>query len=87
MLLTNLVVHDIAVGLSSGVSLEGCGIKQQFVGDDAQGPPVAANTVVCRAIQAGQHLGGNVLWSAHREAGLHLGREGGVAEEKGARGI
>ena len=53
MKMPDLVVHDVSVGLSGGVSLEGGGIEQQLVGDDAQGPPVTADPVVRRAVQAG----------------------------------
>lgn len=74
--MAHLVTHDIIVGLAGGLPLKGCGVVEQLVSDDPQRPPVAAYPVVGSPVQAGQHLGGDVLWSAHRQLRLNLGRGG-----------
>lgn len=61
----HFVVHDIIVGLAGAVALKGRGLVEQLVGYDSQRPPVTAHTIVCDLVQAGEHLRGNVFWSAH----------------------
>lgn len=46
----NLVVHDVVVSLASGVALKGCGLIQQLVGYDSEGPPIATRAVVCSPV-------------------------------------
>ena len=67
-----LIVHDVAVGLGGGGARERSDIVDKFVGDDSQGPPVTAHTVVGRVVQTGEDLGGYVLRSTHRQPWLQL---------------
>ena len=64
---SHLVVHYIAIGLCGGLASEWSDITDELKGNDAERPPVAAHTIVCRAVQAGQHFRGYVLRSAHRQ--------------------
>ena len=69
----HLIVHDVSIGLSGGASTEGSGVVEELKGNDAKRPPVTANSVVGCAVQAGEHLGGYVLRSTHRQTRLQLG--------------
>ena len=70
--LAYFVVHDVGIGLGSGLIFKRSRLVEQFVCNDAKGPPVAANTIVCRLVQTGQDLRSYVLWGTHWEAGLKL---------------
>ena len=73
-----LIVHDIGIGLGCGLILKWGARIEQLICNDPQGPPVTANTIVCRPVQARQDLWGDVLWSANWETRLQLGKRHNV---------
>ena len=70
--LAHFVVYDVAVSLGGGVILKRCALIEQLIGNDPQGPPVTAHTIVSRLVQTRQNLRGDVFRCANWEAGLHL---------------
>lgn len=74
----HLVVHDLAVGLSRGVGVEGRLPVEHFIGEHAQGPPVTLGAVAVRPRPAAhglQDLGGQVVGGAHSHQRPNLSQQ------------
>ena len=67
-----LVVHDVAVGLCGRAGSKRSHVINQLIGNDPQGPPVTADTIVGPGVQAGENLRSYVLWGADWQTRLQL---------------
>lgn len=68
-----LVIHNFAVRYYNRVCLKRCLSTEHLISNHTQRPPVTLHTIWASwSIHAGQHLRGDVLWSAYRHLTVHL---------------
>lgn len=68
-----LVIHYFAVSYYNRVCLKRCLSTEHLISNHTQRPPVTLHTIQASwSIHAGQHLRGDVLWSAYRHLTVHL---------------